>query len=39
MENVDVLFSFKVWLGIVIFTTIFSFVGTYIVVKKSKNLK
>jgi hypothetical protein len=39
METVDVLFPFKVWVGIVICTTIFSFVGTWIVVKKSRSLK
>ncbi len=39
MEGVDILFPFKVWLGIVIGTTIFSFIGTWAVIAKSKLLK
>lgn len=35
----DLLYSFKVWLWIVILTTFFSFIGTWVVIAKSKLLK
>ncbi len=39
MEGVDLLHPFKWWIVIVVCSTVFSFVGTWLVVKKSKNLK
>jgi len=35
----DLLFPFKVWILIVIVTSIMSLVGTWVVIKKSKLLK
>ncbi len=35
----DLLFPFKVWLWIVILTTAMSFIGTWIVLAKSKSFK
>ena len=38
-EKMDLLFPFKVWILIVIVTSIMSLVGTWVVIKKSKLLK
>ncbi len=35
----DLLFPFKVWISIVILTSVMSIVGTWVVIKKSKLLK
>ena len=39
MEGIDLLFPFKIWIGVVAGTTIFSFLGTWVVIAKSKLLK
>lgn len=39
MEGVDVLYPFKVWIWLVILCTLWSFIGTWIVIARSKLLK